>query len=243
MARRLIKTDPPAALPLEAKIGYGESPKSRSGPPMQSIAPEQQTEIPPTPAPGEIVVRPSTDADAAAMLAIYTGYVTHGLTAGAEFEPMQADDIKRRRKNMQKHKLPHLVAELDGVVIGYAYAVPFRKRPAYRYCVKHSIYVHARHLRAGAGRKLLPALIDACAVAGYRQMIAYVDSENQASLNLHEACGFRRVAYLEAIGFRFGKWTDSVMLQRPLGAGASEPPPGYAPVSGVGIGDISMESD
>jgi L-amino acid N-acyltransferase YncA len=205
-------------------------------------APEQQTDAARA-TPDDIVVRPSTEADAPAMLAIYTRYVTHGLAKGAEFEPMQAGDIKRRRKNMQKHRLPHLVAELNGVVIGYAYAVPFRKRPAYRYCVKHSIYVHENHLRAGAGRKLLPALIEACADAGYRQMIAYVDSENHASLKLHEACGFRQVAYLEGVGFRFGRWTDSVMLQRALGPGASAPPPDYVPASPVGVGDVSMESD
>ncbi len=221
---------------------------------------------------GTIVVRPSTEADAPAMIAIYTAYVTHGLqgvdfepdraggpafepnraggpafepnrAGGPAFEPMQAEDIKRRRKNMVKHRLPHLVAELDGQVIGYAYAVPFRKRPAYRYCVKHSIYVHENHLRAGVGRKLLPALIEACAAAGYRQMIAYVDSENAASLTLHEACGFRRVAYLAGIGFRFGRWTDSVMLQRALGPGASEPPPGYGPAPKLGPEEIGMESD
>jgi phosphinothricin acetyltransferase len=209
---------------------------------MQTILSDQHAEISTPSAAGEIVVRPSTDADAPAMLAIYKAYVMHGVNAG-EIEPLQAEDIKRRRKNMQKHRLPHIVAELGGEVIGYAYAVPFRKRPAYRHCVKHSIYVHGNHLRSGVGRRLLPALIEACAHAGYRQMIAYVDSENQPSLNLHEACGFRRVAYLEGIGFRFGRWTDSVMLQRALGPGASEPPPGYAPASNVGIGDISMESD
>ena len=213
-----------------------------SSQPMDGQAAEQQTETLKEKS-DEIVVRPSTDADAPAMLAIYTRYVTHGLAKGAEFEPMQAGDIKRRRKNMQKHRLPHLVAELNGVVIGYAYAVPFRKRPAYRYSVKHSIYVHENHLRAGAGRKLLPALIEACAKAGYRQMIAYVDSENQASLKLHEACGFRRVAYLEGVGFRFGRWTDSVMLQRALGAGSGAPPPDHVPMSPVGVGDVSMESD
>ncbi len=209
---------------------------------MDAQAPDQQTDAAKA-TPDDIVVRPSTDADAPAMLAIYARYVTHGLAKGAEFEPMQAGDIKRRRKNMQKHRLPHLVAELNGQVIGYAYAVPFRKRPAYRYSVKHSIYVHENHLRAGAGRKLLPALIDACAKAGYRQMIAYVDSENQASLKLHEACGFRRVAYLEGVGFRFGHWTDSVMLQRALGDGSDAPPPDHVPVSAVGLGDVSMESD
>ncbi len=209
---------------------------------MEAQAPDQQTEAARA-TPDDIVVRPSTDADAPAMLSIYTRYVTHGLAKGAEFEPMQADDIKRRRKNMQKQRLPHLVAELHGEVIGYAYAVPFRKRPAYRYCVKHSIYVHENHLRAGAGRKLLPALIEACASAGYRQMIAYVDSENLASLKLHEACGFRRIAYLEGVGFRFGRWTDSVMLQRALGPGNSAPPPDYVPISPIGVGDVSMESD
>jgi L-amino acid N-acyltransferase YncA len=208
---------------------------------MQTIATDEGVEPTRPQKVGEIIVRPSTDADAPAMLAIYTRNVQQG-QGGLEFEPLHADDIKRRRKNMQKHRLPHLVAELDGVVIGYAYAVPFRKRPAYRYCVKHSIYVHQDHLRAGVGRKLLPALIEACAAAGYRQMIAYVDAANGPSLKLHEACGFRRVACLEGIGFKFGRWYDSVMLQRALGPGGSAPPPGYAP-SLLGIGDISVESD
>ncbi len=208
---------------------------------MQTLAPDEKMGA--AGAGDDIVVRPSTDADSTAMIAIYTRYVTHGLQGGVEFEPMQADDIKRRRKNMLKHRLPHLVAELHGMVIGYAYAVPFRKRPAYRYCVKNSIYVHESYLRSGVGRKLLPALIEACAGAGYRQMIAYVDSENAASLSLHEACGFRRVACLEAVGFRFGRWTDSVMLQRALGPGASAPPNGYSVVPSLGVGDIGVESD
>jgi phosphinothricin acetyltransferase len=189
-----------------------------------------------------IIVRPSTEADSTAMISIYTRYVTHGLH-GVAFEPMQADDIKRRRKNMLKHRLPHLVAELHGEVIGYAYAVPFRKRPAYRFCVKNSIYVHESYLRSGVGRKLLPALVEACAGAGYRQMIAYVDSENAASLSLHEACGFRMVARLQGVGFRFGRWTDSVMLQRALGEGSKTPPAGYAAAPSLPVGDVGMESD
>jgi phosphinothricin acetyltransferase len=208
---------------------------------MQTLV-SDPNDPPKAPKTGEIRVRPSTEADAPAMIAIYSRHVTQGLT-GMSFEPMQADDIKRRRKNMLKHRLPHLVADLDGAIVGYAYAVPFRKRPAYRYCVKHSIYVHQDFLRAGVGRKLLPALIDACADEGYRQMIAYVDSENSASLSLHEACGFRRVAYLEAIGFRFGKWTDSVMMQRALGAGGAEPPAEFFAGSKLGISDVGVESD
>jgi phosphinothricin acetyltransferase len=169
-----------------------------------------------------IVVRASTEADIPAMIAIYSFHVQHGL--GVDVEPLHPDDLKRRRKNMQKHRLPHLVAERDGVVIGYAYAVPFRKRPAYRFAVKHSIYVHQDHLRAGVGRRLLPALIEACADAGYRQMIAYVDAENDASIRLHETFGFRQSGLLNAVGYKFGKWTDSLLMQRELGVGAALAP-------------------
>jgi L-amino acid N-acyltransferase YncA len=109
-----------------------------------------------------ILVRPSTEDDVPAMITIYSHHVQHGL-GEYDMEPLYAEDIKRRRKSMLKRRLPHIVAELDGAVVGYAYAVPFRKRPAYRYTVKHSIYVHQAHLRSGVGRRLLPALIDACA--------------------------------------------------------------------------------
>lgn len=175
-----------------------------------------------------VVVRPSREADVPAMLAIYLHHIRHGVdarTAGGVETP-DADDIKRRRKNMLRGRLPHLVAERAGLVIGYAYAVPFRKRPAYRYAVKHSIYVHYEHLSRGVGRQLLPALIDACAAAGYRQMIGYIDAANQASMRLHESFGFRQVGYLPQIGYKFGHWTDSVMMQRTLGLGATAPPEG-----------------
>src|SRR5262245_27256676 len=103
------------------------------------------------------------------MVEIYTHHISHGLGT-FDAEPLLGDDIKRRRKNMMKRRLPHLVAERDGVIVGYAYAVPFRKRPAYRHAVKHSIYVHPEHLHSGVGRLLLPALIEACTAAGFRQM-------------------------------------------------------------------------
>lgn len=177
-------------------------------------------------APLNVLVRPSTDDDVAAMLAIYRHHISRGLgDLGAyEAEPFEADDIKRRRKNMRKHRLPHLVAEVDGIIAGYAYAVPFRKRPAYRYTLKHSIYIHPEFVNCGIGRTLLPALMDACAAAGYRQLIGYIDASNQASLRLHESLGFARVGLLPAIGFKFGQWIDSVMLQRALGPGATTPP-------------------
>ncbi|HTR14432.1 MAG TPA: GNAT family N-acetyltransferase [Roseiarcus sp.] len=175
---------------------------------------------------GEARVRNSRDADVPAMLAIYLHHIRRGVDPDlvGEFETPDAEDLKRRRKSMQRRRMPHIVAEEDGAVVGYAYAVPFRKRPAYRYTVKHSIYVHNDHLRRGVGRQLMSALIDACAAAGFRQMIGYIDGANRASLGLHEAFGFRQVGYLPSIGYKFGRWTDTVMVQRSLGPGASEPP-------------------
>jgi L-amino acid N-acyltransferase YncA len=170
-----------------------------------------------------ITVRPSTDTDIPAMIAIYSYHVQRGLGEN-DVEPLHPEDVKRRRKNMARRRLPHLVAELDGAVVGYAYAVPFRKRPGYRYTVKHSIYVHQNQLHAGIGRRLLPALIDACADVGYRQMIAYIDSANTASMQLHAAHGFQAVGLLPAVGFKFGRWTDTILMQRPLGLGSTAPP-------------------
>ncbi len=153
-----------------------------------------------------------------AMVAIYTFHITRGLE-GPYVDPHALEEIKKRRKTMLKRRLPHLVAELAGVVVGYAFAVPFRKRPAYRYTVKHSIYVHHEHMHMGIGRLLIDALIDACASSGYRQMIGYIDGSNSASMQLHEAAGFKQVAHLPSVGFKYGRWTDSVMMQRSLGDG------------------------
>jgi phosphinothricin acetyltransferase len=171
-------------------------------------------------------VRDSRDSDVPAMLAIYLHHIRRGVDPGVDgdFETPDADDLKRRRKTMNRRKMPHLVADEAATIVGYAYAVPFRKRPAYRYVVKHSIYVRDDRLHQGIGRQLMSALIDACAAAGFRQMIGYIDAANAASLKLHEAFGFRQVGYLPSIGYKFGRWTDTVMVQRSLGPGATEPP-------------------
>ncbi|HEY1452790.1 MAG TPA: GNAT family N-acetyltransferase [Roseiarcus sp.] len=174
-----------------------------------------------------ITVRNSGDGDVPAMLAIYLHHIRRGVDPGVdtgEFETPDTDDLKRRRKSMNRRRMPHLVAEEGGTVVGYAYAVPFRKRPAYRYTIKHSIYVRSDRLHAGIGRRLMSALIDACAAAGFRQMIGYIDAANVASLKLHEGFGFRQVGYLPSVGYKFGHWTDTVMVQRSLGPGATEPP-------------------
>lgn len=174
----------------------------------------------------QILIRNSREEDIEPMLAIYRHHIRVGVEPSAyrEDETLQADDLKRRRKNLKNRRLPHIVAEVNGTVVGYAYVVPFRKRPAYRFVVKHSIYVHHEHLRAGIGRALLPALIDACASAGFRQMIGYIDGANEASLKLHNTFGFREVGRLPAIGYKFGKWTDTVMVQRSLGEGSTTAP-------------------
>lgn len=173
-----------------------------------------------------VTVRASRDDDVDAMLDIYRRHIARGVEPAFAHDPeaLQPDDIKRRRRNMRKHRLPHLVAERGGVVVGYAYAVLFRKRPAYRFTLKHSIYVHPDHLHAGIGRVLLPALIDACAAAGYRQMIGYIDAANAPSIGLHAACGFRQVGLLPSVAYKFGQWTDMVMVQRSLGSGGTTAP-------------------
>lgn len=172
-----------------------------------------------------VLVRPSRDEDVEAMLAIYRRHIRRGVEEATDNSGVpEPDDLRQRRKNLRNHRLPHLVATFRGEVVGYAYVVAFRKRPAYRFAVKHSIYVHHEHLGRGVGRLLMQALIDACAAAGYRQMIGYIDADNTASLGLHDRFGFARVGLLPAVAFRYGRWSDTVMVQRSLGSGATEPP-------------------
>jgi L-amino acid N-acyltransferase YncA len=171
-----------------------------------------------------IVIRPSREDDVETMLSIYRYHAWQGVDRATLYEAPQVEDIKRRRKNMSRHRLPHIVAEMGGRVVGYAYAVPFRKRPAYRFVVKHSIYVDPNYLHRGIGRELLAGLIDACAAAGFRQVIGYIDATNEASLRLHRMFGFVEAGRLNAIGFKNGKWMDSIIVQRPLGPGDAAPP-------------------
>ena len=111
---------------------------------------------------------------------------------------------------------PYLVAEEDGEVAGYAYATQIRPRAAYRFTAEDSIYVHPDHLRRGVGRALLEALMQRSAECGFRTMIAVVGGAEPASVALHEALGFREVGRLKGVGFKFGRWLDSVYLQRDL---------------------------
>jgi L-amino acid N-acyltransferase YncA len=173
----------------------------------------------------QVTIRPSRDGDVDAMLAIYRRHIRRGVADSVEDSGVpEPDDLRDRRKNLRSHRLPHLVASYGGELVGYAYVVPFRKRPAYRYTAKHSIYVHHEHLGRGIGRMLMQELIDACAAAGFRQMIGYIDADNVPSLKMHEKFGFARVGLLNGVAYRNGRWADTVMVQRSLGAGTTEAP-------------------
>ena len=171
-----------------------------------------------------LLVRPSIEADISAITAIYAHAVGHG-TASFEVEPPDEAEMARRRQAVLAGGYPYLVAEIDGTLAGYAYAGAYRPRPAYRFTVEDSIYVAPDRQGSGVGRALLVALIEACEALGFRQMVAVIgDSASRGSIRLHESLGFRPVGVLEAIGFKHGRWLDTVLMQRPLGHGASTPP-------------------
>lgn len=168
---------------------------------------------------GRILVRDAAEADMAEVQAIYTDHVLHG-SASFEETPPEVAEMLRRRAAIVEVGLPYRVAEVDGALRGFAYAGPYRHRPAYRHSVENSVYVAAEAVGQGVGRALLEDLIERCAGLGYRQMIAVIgDSANASSIALHAALGFRRVGVLRSVGLKFGRWVDSVLMQRPLGAG------------------------
>ena len=164
-------------------------------------------------------VRASTPEDLPAITAIYAHHVLHGL-ASFELVPPDVNEMARRRAEVLARGLPHLVAEAGGQLAGYAYAAPYRERPAYRYALEDSVYIHPDYIGRGMGRALLEILIETCTGAGCRQLIAVIgDSGNAGSIGLHAACGFVRTGLLPSVGFKFGRWVDSVLMQRALGEG------------------------
>ena len=135
------------------------------------------------------------------------------------------EEIERRYRDVTGRGLPYLVAETGGAVAGYGYCVPYRPRSAYRYALEDSIYIRHDMTGRGIGRRLLEELIRRCEGLGYRQVIAVIgDSANQPSIGVHAACGFVRVGTLRSVGFKFGRWVDSVFMQRPLGPGDATKP-------------------
>jgi L-amino acid N-acyltransferase YncA len=163
-----------------------------------------------------VIIRAAAASDMDAIAHIYAHHVNHG-TATFEIEPPDSSEIGRRWSDVTAKGLPWLVADDGGEVIGYAYAGPYRPRLAYRHTVEDSIYVRADRLGAGVGRLLMPALIDAAQACGMHQMIAVIgDSGNLASINLHRRFGFQDAGLLKDVGFKFGRWLDTVFLQRGL---------------------------
>lgn len=171
-----------------------------------------------------ILIRDSRDEDVPAIHATYSHWVRHGL-ASWELEPPDLEELARRRAGVIAGGYPYIVAERDGEVLGYAYASAYRPRPGYRFCVENSVYVAPGKHRGGIGEKLLRDLIARCEAKGFRQMIAVIgDSANTASIGLHDRCGFARAGLLPSIGWKFGRWVDSVLMIRPLGPGDATPP-------------------
>jgi L-amino acid N-acyltransferase YncA len=169
-------------------------------------------------------IRPAQPADIPAITRIYSHAVTHG-TASFELTPPDEAEMTRRMHELVPNGFPYLAAEVDGALAGYAYAALYRTRPAYRATVEDSVYVAPDRQGRGVGRALLSALIEAATARGFRQMIAVIgDSEQTASVALHAALGFAYVGTLPNVGFKFGRWLDTVLMQRALGDGSKTNP-------------------
>ncbi len=181
-------------------------------------------------------VRDARQGDLAGIREIYAHHVLHGLASFEETPPDLAE-VTRRFEATLTRGLPYLAAEAqvagpgaEPALRGYAYAGPYRSRPAYRSSVENSLYVAPGLEGRGIGRALLEELIRRCTALGFRQMIAVIgDSGHLPSIKFHESLGFREAGHLRSVGFKFGRWVDSVILQRPLGPGDASlpdaPPP------------------
>jgi phosphinothricin acetyltransferase len=172
----------------------------------------------------DLEIRITQEADLPAITAIYQEAVRTG-TATFEIEPPDLAEMTRRFRALVDGGFPYLVAVLDDRIAGYAYAGPYRPRPAYRFTVENSIYLDPVSHRRGIGLKLMQELILACTARGFRQMIAVIgDSANAGSVGLHTRCGFQMIGTHPNVGLKFGRWLDTVMMQLPLGEGAATVP-------------------
>lgn len=174
---------------------------------------------------GKFTVRDAVTGDFATITGIYGHHVLNGLASFEEETPSRAE-LEKRFAHVRELELPYLVAvDGSGKVGGYAYASLYRTRTAYRFTVEDSVYVAPGCERNGIGRILLAELIERCTRAGRRQMVAVIgDSANHGSIGLHAAMGFAMVGTMPAVGFKFGRWVDSVIMQRALGPGESTLP-------------------
>lgn len=174
----------------------------------------------------QLTIRDATEADMAAVRTIYSHHVLTGLASFEETVP-SVDEMLARRAAVLQLGLPYLVAEAGGAIVGYSYATAYRPRPAYRFTVEDSVYVADGLGGRGIGSALLSELIARCEAGPWRQMLAIIgDSGNAASLGLHRRLGFAPVGTLRSVGFKFGRWVDTVLMQRPLGPGDETLPGG-----------------
>ncbi len=172
----------------------------------------------------EIAIRAAAPGDIAAITRIYADAVLHG-TASFELEPPDDAEMARRQEALFTGGYPYLVAELAGTIAGYAYAGPYRARPAYNWTVEDSIYIGPEFHRRGIGARLLARLLADAERCGFRQMIAVIgDSAQIASIAVHAAAGFVMIGTMRSVGFKHGKWLDTVLMQRALGNGDVTPP-------------------
>ena len=163
-----------------------------------------------------MIIRDATEQDIAEVAEIYGHHVRHGLASFEEVAPGAAELLERYGA-VRKGGFPYLVAVVDARVVGYSYATLYRTRSAYRHTLEDSVYVRDGHGGRGIGAALLSALLERCRTGPWKQMVAVIgDSANTASINLHLRAGFRMVGTLEAVGFKFGRWVDSVLMQRPI---------------------------
>ena len=169
-------------------------------------------------------IRLASEADLPFVTEIYEHAVLHG-TATFELIPPDLAEMTRRFKALMDGGFPYLAASLDGRLVGYAYAGPYRPRPAYRFTVENSVYLDPSIHRRGIGLKLMQRLITECEARGYRQMIAVIgDSANAGSIGVHTKTGFTMIGTHPNVGLKFGRWLDTVMMQRALGDGATTVP-------------------
>ena len=169
-------------------------------------------------------IRPASEADLPVITEIYTHAVLHG-TATFELIPPDLAEMTRRFKVLLEGGFPYLVAVLEDRVAGYAYAGPYRPRPAYRFTVENSVYLQPAIHRRGIGLQLMVRLLAECEARGYRQMIAVIgDSANAGSIGVHTKTGFQMIGTHPNVGLKFGRWLDTVMMQRALGEGATTVP-------------------
>ena len=172
----------------------------------------------------EVAVRDAAEADMAQVRAIYSHHVLHGLATFEEVPP-PVEEMIGRRAAVLAAGLPYLVAELDGRVVGYAYATAYRPRPAYRFSIEDSVYVEDGLAGRGVGSALLSELITRCEKGPWRQMLAVIgNSGNEGSIALHRRLGFRHAGTFTSVGFKLGRWVDTVLMQRPLGEADSTLP-------------------